>query len=695
MKKYAFWFVFSIWFLSLAAQPVPVEVVFQNGQYQLLRGGESYFVKGAGGTEFIDRVRQHGGNSIRTWGIGNDTQAILDAAQANGLTVLVGLWVGHQAHGFNYDDEAAVQRQLEDFRRWVIRYKDHPAVLAWGIGNEVELGLSVYNLKVWNAINDIAKMIHEEDGQHPTLTVTAGIDVNKARIIKERAPDLDIIGVNAYGSIGGVSNALRQAEWDIPYLITEWGPNGQWESPLTAWRAPIEPSSTDKAQTYSDRYENIILKDTERCIGSYVFLWGSKFEQTPTWYGLFVKDEATQVVEVMQAQWTGQDYTGNHAPRILEATINGRSAGQSPVLTAEKDNVAIIRAEDPDGDPLSFEFIFRPEEGSRGLASGPTFEGIPGLIVQQNGNTITFNTPENLTNYRLFMLVRDGQGGIATVNVPFRTELGPLVSDDPNILFANQDAYMRDGEFSNIRHGQTDPQRLQTRLRNDPPNSGFNRETYIGFDCETAQRGITSVHLEVFGGELEGVTVAAFGLPNFPWSENTLRWSVRNNNELPLLDQITINTPQPRYYRWDVTDYVREQLILGETDISFALRNLNESANPVNWNARERREHPPRLVFVFNDGPLDPPGDSTLLVQNLFPNPTADALHLEFYKPGGTAQIQVEVFDIQGRLAQTRTFPVDRAARLQTLDLSRLQPGVYVLRITANEQRQHLKFVKK
>ena len=49
----------------------------------------------------------------------------------------------------------------EKLREEVLKYKDHPALLAWGIGNE--LNLQYKNPKVWNAVNDIAKMIHEVD----------------------------------------------------------------------------------------------------------------------------------------------------------------------------------------------------------------------------------------------------------------------------------------------------------------------------------------------------------------------------------------------------------------------------------------------------------------------------------------------------------------------------------------------------
>ncbi len=73
----------------------------------------------------------------------------------------MGLDVARERHGFNYDDTAAVKKQLEELGAEVLKYRNHPALLAWGIGNE--LNLQYKNPKVWDAVNDVSKMIHELD----------------------------------------------------------------------------------------------------------------------------------------------------------------------------------------------------------------------------------------------------------------------------------------------------------------------------------------------------------------------------------------------------------------------------------------------------------------------------------------------------------------------------------------------------
>src|SRR5688572_16691328 len=121
---------------ACAQPPTPVKVEIRKGAagYQLFRGGQPYFIKGAGGTRYQDRLAQYGGNSIRTWGTGGGEE-VLTTAHRLGLTVTMGLNVASERHGFNYDDTAAVRQQLEKLRGQVRKFKSHPALLIWGIGN--------------------------------------------------------------------------------------------------------------------------------------------------------------------------------------------------------------------------------------------------------------------------------------------------------------------------------------------------------------------------------------------------------------------------------------------------------------------------------------------------------------------------------------------------------------------------------
>ena len=118
------------------ADAVPVELRQTEEGWQLLRDGEPYFIRGAGGDGSLEQLAAAGANSVRTWGA-EGVGELLDEAHALGLTVAVGIWLGHERHGFDYNDPSQVAAQLQAARETVLRYKDHPAVLLWGLGKDL------------------------------------------------------------------------------------------------------------------------------------------------------------------------------------------------------------------------------------------------------------------------------------------------------------------------------------------------------------------------------------------------------------------------------------------------------------------------------------------------------------------------------------------------------------------------------
>jgi len=394
-----------------------VEINKTASGYTFTRNGQPYFVRGAGGTSKAEELKAAGGNSFRTWGTSNGGMH-LDRAEKLGLTVTMGLDVARERHGFDYDDAAAVKKQLEKLRKQVQQYKDHPALLAWGIGNE--LNLDYKNPKVWDAVNDIAKMIHEEDPNHPATTMLAGINQKEIDHIKAKCPELDFLSVQVYGGLAKVPEQLKNAGWNGPYLVTEWGPTGHWECPKTSWGAPIEETSSEKAEVYKTRYEASILKD-KNCLGSYVFLWGQKQERTPTWYGLFTEaGESSEVVDVMHYLWSNK-WPQNRAPHINFLKIDGKSARSSIHLNPQEKYLIALSASDPDNDKLTVRWELLPE--ATDLGQGGDRESrpvaIPDMVVSTSLTNAMLSVPTKLGAYRLFVYISDGHNHVATANIPF------------------------------------------------------------------------------------------------------------------------------------------------------------------------------------------------------------------------------------------------------------------------------------
>jgi hypothetical protein len=385
--------------------------------YQLLRNGEPYVVRGAGGEEHLELLKEAGGNSIRTWGAENKG-ALLDRAHALGLTVTIGIWLGHERHGFRYDDPKQVADQLDRARRFVEKYRSHPALLAWGIGNEME-GRGD-NAAIWKAVNDIARMIKAVDPAHPTMTVIAEIGGPKIAMLQRHCPDIDILGVNSYGGLSTLPGRLKAAGWERPYLVTEFGPRGHWEVGKAPWGAPIEPTSTEKANTYLADYKRSVAGQRGRCLGAYAFLWGHKQETTATWFGMLLPVpsgvERLGPVDAMTFAWTGR-WPANRAPEViaLATEADRKEVAPGARLTAS------VQARDLDGDPLTARWEVRSESADR--REGGDAEAVPpahpDCILEASGLSLVYRAPSRPGPYRLFVTLHDGHGSAATANVPF------------------------------------------------------------------------------------------------------------------------------------------------------------------------------------------------------------------------------------------------------------------------------------
>lgn len=412
----------SIIFLLLsinthAKEPVPVKIVETKLGYALLRAGKPYFIKGAGGSNYLDKLKNYGGNSVRTWSTHNGKQ-ILDDAQSLGLTVTMGLAVGSERHGFDYNDQNAINNQLERIRAEVMEFKSHPALIIWAIGNE--LNLHYNNPKVWDAVEQIAVMIKSIDPNHLITTTLAGINQSEIDHIKSKCPSLDLIAVQVYGGLAKVPEQIHASGWDKAYIVTEWGPTGHWEGPQTPWNAAIEETSKEKAIVYKSRYEASITKD-KNCLGSYVFLWGQKQERTPTWYGLFTEaGEESEVIDVMHYLWKGK-WPKNRAPRLDSLLLNHKKATDVVYLKPESKYDIKAYVSDPDNDKLNVRWELLHE--STDLKEGGDREDKPVSLTNHIKSTslkeATLIAPKKEGAYRLFIYVTDGNNHVATANIPF------------------------------------------------------------------------------------------------------------------------------------------------------------------------------------------------------------------------------------------------------------------------------------
>jgi len=408
---------------------VTVELVADSGGYHLLRGGRPYEIKGAGmHANELALFAAHGGNSLRTWSTGGDGvtgTALLDEAARYGVTVALCLDLGRERHGFDYDDEEAVARQLEYARQEVLKYKDHPALLLWIIGNE--LNHSYTNPRFFDAVNDISRMIHAVDGKHPTTTALSEFSADMVQQLEQRAPDLDFASFQLYAALDALPQKTRELGYSKPFMITEWGATGHWEVGKTSWGAPIEMNSSVKAQRFLQRYEKVIAANPGQIIGSYVFLLGQKQERTPTWYGMLLEDGSrTEAMDVMHYIWNGE-WPEQRSPQVRRMRLDDKSADQNVVLRPATPYGASLDAVDPNGDDLIYQWEVMRESDAVQQGGDPEVvpEKILGRVEMLDDGRITLTAPDDPGAYRLFAHVYDGSGLAGHANIPFLVEPEP------------------------------------------------------------------------------------------------------------------------------------------------------------------------------------------------------------------------------------------------------------------------------
>jgi hypothetical protein len=417
--------------VNVKSQISKVEVNQVDGEYDFYIDGQIFQVKGAGldvnnGRDF-KALKEAGANSFRTWRT-VDADMVLDSAIKYDLKVAMGIEMMKELHDYDYTDDAKTAKQFENIKKQVDMYKDHPQLLCWVVGNELNLlfnedgSLKAVNPKVYDALSDIVDYIHTVDPNHPVTTTFAGGAIGPhVKVVMERCPQLDFLSYQVYNDLINLSKQEQANKVDKPYLVTEFGPKGHWEMPTTSWGREIEENSTQKAEGLRERIKIGLQSDTTgRNMGGFAFVWGQKQERTPTWYGIFNKDgRPIAVLDELTLFWSGK-YPKDRAPAIKTMTLDGKVSTESVTLEPGKIYKANIDAFDHEGEPLEYKWTIMEEVNQK--SQGGEFELEPRdvtiEIVKQSGGEIEFRSPNTKGEYRLFAYVYD-KAKVGNANIPF------------------------------------------------------------------------------------------------------------------------------------------------------------------------------------------------------------------------------------------------------------------------------------
>ncbi|HSF53959.1 MAG TPA: hypothetical protein VLA71_09420, partial [Algoriphagus sp.] len=271
----------------------------------------------------------------------------------------------------------------------------------------------------------VAKMVKEVDPNHPTMTAVDVFPQNKIASYRHLMPNIDILGFNAFKTIDEMYERVYEEKgWGKAFILSEWGNDGHWEVTGTEWGAPKEMKSSEKRELM-EKYWNKITKDTSLLVGSYAFYWGYKYEATHTWFSLFSEEGyKTESLNFLKYAWSGKK-ADNSAPDITDLFIktNQGDVNDNVYLENNAEYTAQTMTDDPEGDSLTYRWEIRHEGNyfieRDGYDYSMTNYTMDHLIQNVEGNKIKFKSPNEEGPYRIFVFAFDGQGNVASYNIPF------------------------------------------------------------------------------------------------------------------------------------------------------------------------------------------------------------------------------------------------------------------------------------
>lgn len=255
---------------------------------------------------------------------------------------------GRDGGNWNFDYTKNTDERLAKFVAKVEAIGDHPAILMWGLGNEVHL-----DREYLEYVNLMSEAIHEPLPLALTSLTMINAKPENIEKIKRFAPDLDVVGVQSY-SVGAVRGGIRNMEehWGKPYYYSEFNGKGPWNFSKTEWGTAYDDMPADRVAEIDACYDAI--EAAPRCLGSTAFVWGQFGMQRPSYFSLLLSPHPSGVqqaekmeavpgqpgyplitphAEVLGRRFTGSHPIANHAPLItaLETTDGargGRRAGR-------------------------------------------------------------------------------------------------------------------------------------------------------------------------------------------------------------------------------------------------------------------------------------------------------------------------------------------------------------------------------
>ncbi|HEY3109605.1 MAG TPA: glycoside hydrolase family 2 TIM barrel-domain containing protein, partial [Chloroflexota bacterium] len=175
-------------------------------------------------------MRESGVNTVVGWRTPEWDEAVLDAAQAAGIGVVMPYDLDDK---LDFSDRTLRWRIRSDVLAWVARYRSHPAIRMWGLGNETLLHMkqAARSRAFADFYTELVDRVRQFDRDHPVLYREAeDLYVRPLQEVwaqRGGPPQGFVLGMNFYtfrmrdGLDGWPKRAM-----DVPLIVSEFAPAG-------------------------------------------------------------------------------------------------------------------------------------------------------------------------------------------------------------------------------------------------------------------------------------------------------------------------------------------------------------------------------------------------------------------------------------------------------------------------------------
>lgn len=273
--------------------PTPVGQNVETG-YNWWEDPETY-------TNDFPMIKEMGANTVYTFESKDATREALDAAHSNGIFVIMGYWVDWYA---DLSSPSVRQTMMNKFTSIVRKWKNHPAVLMWAFGSEVNMFYQGDKKDWYTLLQEAAHAAHEEEGEnyHPVVGFEAdGTSIGDPGLKSDDASltDLDVWGIDTFtGRSFGNLFLEHRSRTDKPLILGQWGCDAYDEA------QGVEDQSTQAEYVGNlwDEIENNLDGNSGVCLGATVFEWSDE------WWKSWHPDAGDILVHDTLPDWTNYAY---------------------------------------------------------------------------------------------------------------------------------------------------------------------------------------------------------------------------------------------------------------------------------------------------------------------------------------------------------------------------------------------------